>query len=80
MRAVRISDGNYTARVALKQPLDFESRPSYIMTISASDSALDNRLSSLATISINVIDIQDQPPVFTNAPTRPRCRKTHLPG
>ncbi|KAH8322014.1 hypothetical protein KR059_000394 [Drosophila kikkawai] len=68
VRAVKISDGNYTARVALKQPLDFESRPSYIMTISASDSALDNRLSSLATISINVIDIQDQPPVFTNAP------------
>ncbi|XP_015043174.2 cadherin-87A [Drosophila pseudoobscura] len=68
VRAVKLSDGNYTARVALKQPLDFESRPSYIMTISASDSAHENRLSSLATISINVIDIQDQPPVFTNAP------------
>ncbi|XP_068148728.1 cadherin-87A [Drosophila tropicalis] len=68
VRAVKLAQGNYTARVALKKPLDFESRPSYIMTISASDSALENRLTSFATVSINVIDIQDQPPVFTNAP------------
>lgn len=68
VRAVKLADGNYTARVALKQSLDFESRPSYIMTIAASDSALDNRLTSFATVSINVIDVQDQAPVFTNAP------------
>ncbi|XP_030081476.1 cadherin-23 [Drosophila hydei] len=68
VRAVKLSDGNFTARVALKQPLDFESRPSYIMTISASDGAIENRLTSFATISINVIDVQDQAPVFTNAP------------
>lgn len=68
MRAVKLSDGNFTARVALKQPLDFESRPSYIMTISASDGAIENRLTTFATVSINVIDVQDQAPVFTNAP------------
>ncbi|XP_030385900.1 cadherin-23 [Scaptodrosophila lebanonensis] len=68
VRAVKLGKGNYTARVALKQPLDFESRPSYIMTVIASDSASENRLSSFATISINVIDVQDHPPVFTNAP------------
>ncbi|XP_067646126.1 cadherin-87A [Eurosta solidaginis] len=68
VRAIRIADGNYTARVTLKKPLDYESRPSYIMTVAASDGALDNRLSSFASVSINVIDVQDQPPVFTNAP------------
>ncbi|XP_037949446.1 cadherin-23 [Teleopsis dalmanni] len=66
--AERISEGNYTAKITLKKPLDFESRPSYIMTVAASDSALDNRLTSYASVSINVIDVQDQPPVFTNAP------------
>lgn len=38
------------------------------MTIAASDSALDNRLTSFASVSINVVDVQDQPPIFTNAP------------
>ncbi|XP_017481610.1 PREDICTED: cadherin-23, partial [Rhagoletis zephyria] len=68
VRAVRIADGNYTARITLKKPLDYESRPSYIMTVAASDGALENRLSSFASVSINVIDVQDQPPIFTNAP------------
>ncbi|XP_050337354.1 cadherin-23 [Bactrocera neohumeralis] len=68
VRAERISDGNYTARVTLKKPLDYESRPSYIMTVAASDGALDNRLTSFASVSINVVDVQDQPPIFTSAP------------
>ncbi|XP_053956622.1 cadherin-23 isoform X1 [Anastrepha ludens] len=68
VRAERIADGNYTARVTLKKPLDYESRPSYIMTVAASDGALDNRLTSFASVSITVIDVQDQPPIFTNAP------------
>ena len=38
------------------------------MTISATDSAFDNPLTSQATVSITVIDVQDQLPVFTNAP------------
>ncbi|ALC44966.1 Cad74A [Drosophila busckii] len=80
IRAVKLADGNYTARVALKQPLDFESRPSYIMTIVASDSALENRLSSFATISINVVDVQDQLPVFTNAPYSATVPENTPPG
>ncbi|XP_075160515.1 cadherin 74A [Haematobia irritans] len=68
VQSEKISDGNYTARIILKKPLDFESRPNYIMTISASDGAFENRLSSDATVSITVLDTQDQAPVFTNAP------------
>ncbi|XP_004530778.1 cadherin-23 [Ceratitis capitata] len=68
VRAERVDDGNYTAHVTLKKPLDYESRPSYIMTVAASDGALESRLTSFASVSINVIDVQDQPPIFTNAP------------
>ncbi|XP_005184886.2 cadherin-23 [Musca domestica] len=68
VQAEKNSDGNYTARVVVKQPLDYESRPNYIMTISATDGAVENRLSSEATVSITVLDIQDQLPIFTNAP------------
>ncbi|XP_013100309.1 cadherin-23 [Stomoxys calcitrans] len=68
VRTEKISDGNYTAHIVLKKSLDFESRPNYIMTISASDGAFENRLSSDATVSITVLDVQDQLPVFTNAP------------
>ncbi|KAM7355169.1 cadherin 74A isoform 1-T1 [Cochliomyia hominivorax] len=66
--AEKITDGNYTARITLKKPLDFESRPTYIMTISATDQSFENPLSSQATVSITVMDVQDQLPVFTNAP------------
>lgn len=48
--------------------LDFETRPSYVLTILAKDGAAINQLSAYATISISVIDVQDQPPVFLNAP------------
>lgn len=64
----KIGDGNFTAIITLKQPLDFESRPSYILTLMATDGASTNALTALATISVNVVDVQDQPPVFSNAP------------
>lgn len=64
----RISDGNFTAIITLMKPLDFESRSSYILTLLAEDGAAANSLSSIATVSINVVDTQDQAPVFLNAP------------
>lgn len=64
----RLGDGNFTARITLLKPLDFETRASYVLTLLARDGATVNALSALATISINVIDVQDQPPVFVNAP------------
>lgn len=64
----RLGDGNYTARITLLKPLDFETRASYVLTLMARDGATVHQLSALATVSINVIDVQDQPPVFVNAP------------
>lgn len=56
------------AVITLKKPLDFETRPSYILSIKAKDSSTVHPLTAFATVAINVIDIQDQPPVFINAP------------
>lgn len=64
----RISDGNFTAIITLMKPLDYETRSSYILTLLAKDGSIVNPLSSIATISINIVDKQDQAPVFLNAP------------
>lgn len=64
----RISDGNFTAIITLMKPLDFESRSSYVLTLLAKDGSTTNPLSSIATITINVVDKQDQAPIFLNAP------------
>lgn len=48
--------------------LDFETQPSYILTIKAIDGADTNPLTAFATVAISVIDIQDQPPIFVSAP------------
>lgn len=64
----RISDGNFTAIITLMKPLDYETRSSYTLTIVAEDNAILNPLSSVTTVSINIVDVQDQAPVFLNAP------------
>ncbi|XP_063702044.1 cadherin-23 [Culicoides brevitarsis] len=64
----KIAEGRYNASIKLVKQLDFETRPSYVLTLLAKDGANTNPLSAFATISINLIDIQDQPPVFINAP------------
>lgn len=63
----RNAEGNFTAIITLLQSLDFETRPSYVLTLMARDGAA-NPLTAYATVTINVIDVQDQPPVFANAP------------
>jgi hypothetical protein len=54
--------------VTLAKQLDFETKSSYSLTIRASDSNPKKSLSAMATIAISVKDVQDQPPVFLNAP------------
>lgn len=54
--------------VTLAQPLDFEKQSAHSLMIRATDSNPKKRLSSTANIAINVLDVQDQPPVFVNAP------------
>lgn len=64
----RISDGNFTAIITLLKPLDYETRSSYVLTLLAEDGSITNPLTSMASIAINIVDVQDQPPVFINAP------------
>lgn len=65
---VKRSEGNYTLEMRLLKPLDYETRKSYVLTVIARDASRDNPLSSNATININVIDSQDQPPIFYGGP------------
>lgn len=65
---IQISPGNYTARITLKRALDFETQPTYVLILTARDNAISKKLSAQASISINVLDVQDQVPVFINAP------------
>ncbi|XP_055535431.1 cadherin-23 [Wyeomyia smithii] len=68
VRTEKIAQGKFGAQIILKKTLDFETRPSYILTIQAKDGAIGNPLKSNATVAITIIDVQDQPPVFINAP------------
>lgn len=64
----QIGEGNFTAIITLIKPLDYETRSSYVLTLLAKDGAYTNPLSTIASISINIVDVQDQEPVFINAP------------
>ncbi|KAL5291988.1 hypothetical protein ACFFRR_011017 [Megaselia abdita] len=68
VKTSKLSDGNYTANIALKKQVDYESKSSYVLTIMARDNALENQLTAYATVSINILDVQDQPPIFVNPP------------
>lgn len=50
--------------VILEQPLDRELQPSYNISVQATDQSPGQALSSLATVTITVLDINDNPPVF----------------
>lgn len=55
-------------KLKIRKSLDFETRPSYILHLRATDGAVSNKLSAEATVSIGVNDVQDQAPVFQNTP------------
>lgn len=65
---IKKDEGNYSAEIRLLRPLDYETRKSYTLTILAKDGSHINSLMSNATININVIDAQDQPPIFYGGP------------
>ncbi|XP_046891285.1 protocadherin Fat 3a isoform X1 [Hypomesus transpacificus] len=52
-----------TGIVVLERSLDREQQPSYLITVRASDQG-SPRLSSLANVTVTVLDINDNPPVF----------------
>uniref|UniRef100_A0AAZ3SUG1 Protocadherin Fat 3 n=1 Tax=Oncorhynchus tshawytscha TaxID=74940 RepID=A0AAZ3SUG1_ONCTS len=50
--------------VVLERTLDREQQPSYMITVRASDQGSPVRLSSLINVTVTVLDINDNPPVF----------------
>ncbi|TKC48871.1 hypothetical protein EI555_004782, partial [Monodon monoceros] len=50
--------------IILEQPLDREQQSSYSISVQATDQSPGQALSSLATVTITVLDINDNPPVF----------------
>nr|XP_028581876.1 protocadherin Fat 3 isoform X4 [Podarcis muralis] len=50
--------------IILEHPLDRELQPSYNVTVKATDQSIVQTLSSFATVTITVLDINDNPPVF----------------
>lgn len=50
--------------IVLEQPLDREQQSSYNISVQAADQSPGRALSSLATVTITVLDINDNPPMF----------------
>lgn len=82
MRAQRISQGKFAGVLTVRSKLDYEERNRFTLVLKAEDSAVDPepRLSSTATITLEVVDVQDQPPVFLNTPYHAVIEENSLPG
>lgn len=78
--AEKVGDGVYKGIITLKEALDFESTSSYSLTIMATDLSPENPLTATANVAINVKDIQDQPPIFLNAPYSATLQENTSPG
>ncbi|XP_017756092.1 PREDICTED: cadherin-23 [Eufriesea mexicana] len=65
-----LAEGKYDVQISLSKSLDYERRNSYLINLLAVDGASDvsKRLQARATVAVDVLDVQDQPPVFLNAP------------
>ncbi|KAG8453727.1 hypothetical protein GDO86_000378 [Hymenochirus boettgeri] len=50
--------------ISLEKPLDRELQSLYTLTVKATDQGLPRKLSSLASVAVSVLDINDNPPVF----------------
>ncbi|XP_012288169.1 cadherin-87A [Orussus abietinus] len=66
----KLAEGKYDVEITVMKPLDYEKRNSYLINLVAVDGASDpfKRLQAKATVAVDVLDVQDQPPVFLNAP------------
>ncbi|XP_033194669.1 cadherin 74A isoform X1 [Bombus vancouverensis nearcticus] len=66
----KLTEGKYDVQITLSKSLDYERRNSYLINLLAVDGASDvsKRLQARATVAVDVLDVQDQPPVFLNAP------------
>ncbi|KAG8185454.1 hypothetical protein JTE90_022385 [Oedothorax gibbosus] len=80
IRSVAIREGRIRGEIILTEPIDFEEHTSYTMSVLAEDQAEFGRLKSTTNIVINVKDIQDQPPIFQNAPFTATVLENSAPG
>ncbi|XP_066594844.1 cadherin-87A [Prorops nasuta] len=66
----KVTEGKYDVQITLIKSLDYERRNSYLINLLATDGASgpSKRLQARATVAVDVLDVQDQPPVFLNAP------------
>ena len=57
----------YTGEVTVARELDYEMQSKFILTIKASDPTLDEGSSGFTTLTINVLDYNDNPPIFSSS-------------
>lgn len=79
VRSETAGQGEYRIYIEVKKPLDHEVRNVHLLTLKARDSG-DIRLSSTATVAINVLDVQDKPPEFLEAPYSAAVIENSPPG
>ncbi|XP_046392719.1 cadherin-23-like [Ischnura elegans] len=68
--AEKVLEGQFTGVLRLRAPLDFERRRGYSLSLIASDGARNprDRLNSTSRVAIEILDVQDQPPMFLDEP------------
>ncbi|XP_076643103.1 cadherin 74A [Halictus rubicundus] len=78
----KLAEGKYDVVITLVKPLDYERRNSYLINLLAMDGASDvtKVLQARATVAVDVLDVQDQPPVFLNAPYSAALPENTPPG
>ena len=60
----RFTINSVSGEISTTRSLDYESQSQYILIVEAIDSPID-RLTGTATVTVNVIDVQDSIPIFT---------------
>ncbi|XP_068081067.1 cadherin-87A [Anabrus simplex] len=78
----KLGEGHYVASISLLRQLDYERQTGYILKLRATDQAaeLSKRLIATANVAIDVMDVQDQPPIFLNAPYSASVSEGTAPG
>lgn len=64
----QVGEGLYMGIISLARQLDYETQSGYSLVLQASDASSKHRLTATANVIIDVKDVQDQAPVFQNAP------------
>lgn len=82
VRSQRIAPGKYAGVVSVKSDLNYEENSRYTLVLQAEDMPKEagTALTSTTTVTIEILDVQDQPPIFLNAPYRPVIQENSAEG